>query len=159
MRSKIVSAIIAPVASVIKTYVGDDPDVIGIEEASEIDPPPGLGVTIDLRGNLVGPITCVVCDELARLIAQRMAATPDVDDALCEEAVNELANIITGNTTERLREAGYSVEISPPRTVSRDDGPLTEKTVVVVRLNTSSGELKLLLGFRIHDHEPSVSAR
>jgi CheY-specific phosphatase CheX len=150
VRANIVRAIVEPVASVIKSYVGDEPEVLAIVPTGVPDPMPWLGVTIELRGNLVGPITCVVSDELARLVAQRMAATIEVDPALCAEAVAELANIITGNAAGRLLEEGYRVEITTPRPIAPGDEHLTHEAMVV-RLGTKAGELKLLLGFHIHD--------
>lgn len=154
MRADIVNAIIDPVAAVIKSYVGAEPELTGIEVTNEIDPPPWLGVSIELRGNLVGPITCVVSEELARMIAAKMAATEDVGPELCQEAVAELANIITGNATGKLVDAGYHVEIAPPRTVEGDARTLTRKTLTVT-LRTAAGLIKVLLGLRIHTPDPA----
>ncbi|MCA1663218.1 MAG: chemotaxis protein CheX [Myxococcales bacterium] len=149
MRADIVNAIIEPVAAVIKSYVGDEPELMGIEVTSQIDPPPWIGVTVQLEGNIVGPITCVVSEGLARIIASKMAATDDVDPELCQEAVGELANIITGNATGKLIDAGYHVEITPPCNVAKDARQLTRKTLTVT-LRTAAGAIKVLLGLRIH---------
>jgi CheY-specific phosphatase CheX len=154
IKAEIVNCVIEPVISVIKSYVGEEPDIAQIDVTTQIDPPPWLGVTIDLCGNVVGPITCVVSEGLARLIARKMTATEDVDPIICYEAVSELANIITGNATGKLMDAGYDVEIMPPRAVP-DDRHLTRRTLVIT-LSTAAGTIKMLLGLR--QHEPTASA-
>jgi CheY-specific phosphatase CheX len=71
---------------------------------------------------------------------------------VCHEAVSELANIITGNATGKLVDAGYHVEIAPPKYVGEDGLQLTRRTLVIT-LDTAAGTIKMLLGLRIH--EPS----
>lgn len=152
ISAEIVNAVIEPVMEVIKSYVGEAPSLRTISVTTQIEPPPWLGVTIELRGNVVGPLTCVVSEGLARLIAGKMLASDDVDLIVCHEAVSELANIITGNATGKLVEAGYDVEISTPTPVSEEGRHLTRRTLVVT-LDTAAGEIKMLLGLRIHDNK------
>lgn len=155
INAEIVNAVVEPVIAVIRSYVGEEPTVDRIAVTTHIDPPPWLSVSIELRGNLVGPITCVVSEGLARLVASKMVPEEDVDPIVCHEAVAELANIITGNATGRLVEAGYAVEILPPRPLAHDaDRNLTRRTLIIT-LQTAAGEIKILLGLRIH--EPSTA--
>lgn len=151
ISAEIVNAVIEPVMEVIKSYVGETPSLRQISVTTQIEPPPWLGVTIELRGNVVGPLTCVVSEGLARLIAGKMLASDDVDLIVCHEAVSELANIITGNATGKLVEAGYNVEISTPTMVSEEGRHLTRRTLVIT-LDTAAGEIKMLLGLRIHEN-------
>jgi chemotaxis protein CheX len=151
ISAEIVNAVIEPVIDVIKAYVGEAPSLRQIAVTTQIDPPPWLGVTIELRGNVVGPLTCVVSEGLARIIAGKMlASSDDVDLVVCHEAVSELANIITGNATGRLVDAGYDVEIAPPTYVAEDARQLTRRTLVIT-LDTAAGTIKMLLGLRIHE--------
>jgi CheY-specific phosphatase CheX len=152
ISADIVNAVIEPVMDVIKAYVGEVPSLREMAVTTQIDPPPWLGVTIELRGNVVGPLTCVVSEGLARIIAGKMLASEDVDLVVCHEAVSELANIITGNATGKLVDAGYDVEIAPPKYVGEDGLQLTRRTLVIT-LDTAAGTIKMLLGLRIH--EPS----
>ena len=152
ISADIVNAVIEPVIEVIKAFVGEEPSLREMAVTTQIDPPPWLGVTIELRGNVVGPLTCVVSEGLARIIAGKMLASDDVDLVVCHEAVSELANIITGNATGKLVDAGYHVEIAPPTYVSQDGLQLTRRTLVIT-LDTAAGTIKMLLGLRIH--EPS----
>jgi CheY-specific phosphatase CheX len=155
IKAEIVNCVIEPVINVIKSYVGEEPDIANIAVTTQIDPPPWLGVTIDLCGNVVGPITCVVSEGLARLIARKMTLSEDVDPVICYEAVSELANIITGNATGKLVDAGYNVEIMPPRAVP-DDRHLTRRTLVIT-LSTAAGTIKMLLGLRTHEPNGAVT--
>jgi CheY-specific phosphatase CheX len=150
ISADIVNAVIEPVIDVIKSYVGETPSLRHIAVTTQIDPPPWLGVTIELRGNVVGPLTCVVSEGLARIIAGKMLASDDIDLVVCHEAVSELANIITGNATGKLVDAGYDVEIAPPTYVAEDNRQLTRRTLVIT-LDTAAGTIKMLLGLRIHE--------
>lgn len=151
ITAEVVNAFVEPVVDVIKTCIGLDTELGQIDLQSHIDPAPFLSATIEMRGTIVGPVTWVVSEELARVIATKMLAIDPADAltiATCREAVAELANIISGNATGKLSDAGYNVEILPPTPIDdRSERRLTERALSVT-LCTSAGKIKLLLGIR-----------
>ncbi len=157
INAQVVNAFVDPVVDVIKTFIGIDVQPAGLSITRAIDPPPSLVCTVEMTGRLAGPITWVFSEELARLFATKMMAIDAMDaleQAVCDDVVSELANIITGNATGLLLDAGYEVEILPPRihSGSIEDRSLTEQ-VLVVSLDTSAGVLKILIGVRIIEGE------
>lgn len=153
INAEVVNAFIAPVVDVIKSCVGLDAELGKVALTNQIDPPPFVSATIEMRGNLVGPITWIVSEELARLLAGKMLCVDPVEAlnlATCRDAVAELANIISGNATGKLIDAGYEVEILPPHIVDeKSERALTERTLSVT-LSTTAGKIKVLLGLQIH---------
>lgn len=157
LGADVVNAFIDPLFQVIKTFAGLDAQLAQIDLTGDLEPPPWLCATIEMRGKVVGPITCVVSEGLARLIARKLLfldASEGVDRTACSDAVAELANIVSGNATDRLNQAGYHVEILPP-SGTRDnlDHTRLPQRRLAVTLQTEAGRIKVLLGLRISDEE------
>ena len=153
LTAEVVNAFVDPVLDVIRSYIGIDAQKAQLSITEDIDPPPSLVCTVEMTGRLTGPVTWVFSEDLARLFASKMMAVDALDalgNAVCDEVVSELANIITGNATGILTDAGYEVEILPPRTrgPGLDERKLTEKSLVV-SLETSVGVLKVVIGVRV----------
>ena len=138
-RPVIVDAFVDAVVRVMKS-MGEEARLVATRYSSDVDPPPSIVVTIELRGSLNGPVTWSFSRDLARHITQQMllgAASEEYYPA----AAAELANIMLGNATGALEEAGYLVELAPPSLrTERREGP----QVLVADVVTDSGEMKLL---------------
>jgi CheY-specific phosphatase CheX len=147
INAQVVNAFVDPVVHVIKACVGLDAEVQGLAVVSSLDPPPALSVTIELHGSLAGPVTWVFSQELARQVAAQMLAidVSGVDPATANDAVAELANIVGGNATGRLADAGYRVEIRPPRVHADDDRELGRDRLAVT-LGTRAGQISVVIG-------------
>ena len=134
ISADIVNALLEPVPSALRAWIGVDRSPAKVDLVSELPPPPGIMVTIELKGGLVGTITWNFEQPVARQIALTMLPGAISDDEICPgacaDAVAELANIIAGNASGVLAAAGYPVEIMPPQTWVRDQAsPLSEKTL------------------------------
>src|SRR5450631_2257375 len=115
----IVNALLEPVFDVLKTCAGVESHVSRMEFVDELPPAPRLSVTVEVSGRIVGPIVWSFDPEVARKLAAGMLATPDLPvfgSPDCNDALSELANVIVGNATGALLEAGYAVELAPPKT-------------------------------------------
>jgi CheY-specific phosphatase CheX len=150
LKAEVVNAFIDPVVNVIKSCIGLDATLGNLKITQQIDPPPDLSVTIEMSGMLSGPVTWVFSPDLSRVVAQRMLSTDPsavVPAQDCNDAIAELANIVLGNATEKLSDAGYEVDIHPPR--MRGDGELilAERTLAVT-LNTSAGRIRVFIGVK-----------
>lgn len=151
VNADVVNAFVDPLVDVIRSVVGIDAQPAGLGVTEHLDPPPSLVCTIEMTGRLVGPITWVFNEDLARLFAGRLLATDalePVEKATCLEAVAELANIISGNATGKLLEAGYEVDILPPRIHLDEDRGVIERALVVW-LDTELGRIKIIIGVNV----------
>jgi CheY-specific phosphatase CheX len=144
-------AFIQPVVDVVRSFVGLDPRLTGVDMTTQIDPAPSLSVTIRVSGKLSGAVTVVLAADVARLVARKLFSLDSLaaaDPVTCGEAAAELANIVTGNATDKLLEAGYPVELHPPHVHGDTDRELAERTVVVT-LRTAAGDIKVLIDVRL----------
>jgi CheY-specific phosphatase CheX len=151
ISAEVVQAFIQPVVDVVRSCVGLDTRVARLDMTTQIDPAPSLSVSIQVSGKLAGAVTVVLAADVAHLVARKLfSVTPleAADPATCGEAVAELANIVTGNATGKLLEAGYQVEIHPPHIHGAGDRELAERTLVVT-LHTAAGEIKVLIDVRL----------
>ena len=112
--------------------------------ASSNNPPEhdAIAIVIFVHGHLSG-LTWTFPVELARDVARRMvpadiAGTPELDEALCEAAAGELANILTGRGARVLEAHGVAIEMTPPQRVA-GAGP-----GMVARLQTSRGVVEVV---------------
>jgi len=149
INSHVVDAFVDPVVQVIKACIGLDAKLEGLAYISSLGPPPALSVTIEMHGSLTGPVTWVFSEELARQVAAQMLAidVEGVDAATASDAVAELANIVGGNATGRLADAGYRVEIRTPRVHGDDDRELGDHFLAAT-LETRAGQIVVVIGVR-----------
>ena len=151
ISADVVHAFIQPVVDVVRSFVGLDPKLTGLDMTTQIDPAPSLSVSIQVSGRLAGAVTVVLGADVARLVAGKLFSvgpSEASDPVTCGEAVAELANIVTGNATDKLLEAGYQVEIHPPHIHGDGDRELAERTLVVT-LHTAAGPIKVLIDVRL----------
>jgi CheY-specific phosphatase CheX len=151
ISADVVHAFIQPVVDVVKTFVGLDTKLTGVDMTTQIDPAPSLSVSIQVSGKLAGAVTVVLAADVARMVAGKMFSVSPLeasDPVTCGEAVAELANIVTGNATGKLLEAGYDVEIHPPHIHGESERQLAERTLVVT-LHTPAGPIKVLIDVRV----------
>jgi len=152
VAADVVNAFVDPVIDVVRACLGIDAKVGTLGTTTEIDPPPMITVMIDLRGTLAGPITCSVSEPLARATAAWfLHEHPDsIDLSTCSFAVAELVNIIAGGAMSRLIEAGYRVELLPPRLPDPDAcGRLLIERALEITFDTTMGKLKVVFGLRV----------
>jgi len=151
VSADVVHAFIQPVVDVVRSFVGLDSRVSKMDVTTQLDPAPSLSVSIQISGKLAGAVTVILTPELARLVASKLFAVGPLeasDPEMCGEAVAELANIVTGNATGKLLEAGYQVEIHPPHIHNDSDRELAVRTLVVT-LTTEVGQIKVLIDVKV----------
>lgn len=151
LNAKVVNAFLQPALEVIRRCVQGDTDFERLELSSELPPPPVITVAIQIRGQLVGPVYWTFERPVALKVASSLLGSRgelDLSSPECADAIAELANIIAGNATGALLEAGYSVEVSLPRTrVSQSPAQFREKLPNLV-LSTPLGRVKITFGLR-----------
>jgi CheY-specific phosphatase CheX len=154
VNADVVNALLEPIFDVLKACTGVESHVAGVDLAARLPPPPCLMVRVELRGRVVGPISWSFDPKVARELASRLLSSsspPDFGSADCTDALAELANVIVGNATGALLNAGYAVEVLPPTTRILEEGvdfQLAERALVVV-LQTPVGTVNVVMELTI----------
>jgi CheY-specific phosphatase CheX len=154
INAEVVNALLEPVFDVLKSCTGYEAHVAGLAFAAQLPPPPCVMVTVELRGRIVGPISWSFDPKVARELAARMLSSstlPEFGSEDCTDALAELANIIVGNATGALLNAGYAVEVLPPTTRVLQTPPtskLAERALAVV-LETPIGKVNIVMELSI----------
>jgi CheY-specific phosphatase CheX len=144
-RAEVINAFVAAVVRVLRASLNEDARLAALQVTRSLDPAPSIAVTIELTGGLRGPVTWVFSPDMARQIANRLLMQEDAPLDALPDAVAELSNIVAGQATGPLGEAGYSVEILPPVIHAEDRTPLDDDTVVVT-LSSPSGNVRIFFG-------------
>lgn len=146
----VVNAFVEHALEVVQACLGVDARLERLGLTNRVDPAPMISVTIEVTGSVVGGVTWVVSEELARAAAGWFLHTESLDGidlSTCAFAIAELANIIAGHAAGRLARDGYTVELMPPRHLAGGD-ELRERTIAV-DLDSDRGQMKLLFGITV----------
>ncbi len=112
---------------------------------------PTIGVTIDLRGGINGPVTWRFPQDVALELVRRLTDDPDPDPSTAADGAAELANILTGRASEVLESHGFRCEISTPRV---HIGALPAG--ITVQMTTSDGPIEVVLSLSDADAAPAA---
>jgi len=151
ITADVVNAFLQPALEVIRKCVQGETTIERVELTADLPPPPIITVTIQISGQLEGKVHWIFEQPVALKVASSMLGSreaPDLTSPECADAIAELANIVAGNATGALLEAGYAVEVSLPRAqVSLSPTHLREKLPNLV-LSTPLGRVRIILGLR-----------
>ncbi len=114
---------------------------------SNVPGAPCVSVSVEVRGPVSGPIYWAFDPAVARALVR--AIFPMLPDGIPQaDAVGELGNIILGNATGALQDAGYPVEILPPQLLeeSSPGGGRLPRRTIQVPVRTRQGEIRVLIG-------------
>ncbi len=145
----IVNVFVTAVARVLRVSLGESARLAGLQRTRSIDPPPDIAIAIELSGSLRGPVTWVFSPRLARRIAVRLTMDDEVTPELVTDAVAELSNIVAGNVTGPLEDAGYSVQIAPPVVYDLSTRRALDDDTLVATLSAPSGTIRVFLGLQV----------
>jgi chemotaxis protein CheX len=115
MKVQYVNPFVCAAFSVIETLLGKQaskgelsmlPTIFTSQECNII-----TGVTGDIEGQVIYGMNILTADRIA---AQMMGRQEMLFDELAASAIAELGNMITGNASALLLEAGYQCDITPP---------------------------------------------
>jgi CheY-specific phosphatase CheX len=148
-HADVVNAFVTALARVLRTSLGEPARFAGLHIGRAVDPAPSIAVSIELTGGLRGPVTWVFSPDLARLLATRMMMTEDVPAEHVADAVAEVSNIVTGNATGPLHDAGFDVEITPPVMYDSALHPELPEDTLVATVSSASGTVRVFLGVEV----------
>jgi len=145
----IVNVFIDAIARVLRASLGESARLAAVQRTRMIDPPPDIAIAIELSGALRGPVTWVFSPQLAHTIAARMAMVEVASPELMTDAVAELSNIVAGNATGPLEDAGYRVQIAPPVVYQTSTPRALDDDTLVATLAAPSGTIRVFLGVEV----------
>src|SRR5689334_25207062 len=96
-RAEVINAFVAAVVRVLRTSMGEDARLAALQVTRALDPAPSIAVTIELTGNLRGPVTWVFSPDMARNVANKLLLSDDAPQEVHPDAVAELSNIVAGS--------------------------------------------------------------
>ncbi|HLL20640.1 MAG TPA: chemotaxis protein CheX [Kofleriaceae bacterium] len=118
-------------------------DTIGIEAVSAVVPETATGpvaVTIDVSGDVRGPVTWVFPPDIALELVSRLLEEKNPPLTAVNDGATELANILTGYATEVLEAHGFRCEIGVPML---HEGAMPPG--IHVHMTTAKGPIQLVL--------------
>jgi chemotaxis protein CheX len=148
ISAEVVNAFVSPLLGVFQATTGLKAKLELHKLASDVPSLPGVVVTINLSGRIIGQAIWTFEPTVARAIAAHMLASSDspaLDSSECKDAVGELANILLGNATDALLQAGFPVELSVPTTMVPIAAQKLDHPSVRVSVNTEAGHVNLVL--------------
>ncbi len=148
ISAEVVNAFVSPLLGVFQATTGLKAKLELHKLASDVPSLPGVVVTINLSGRIIGQAIWTFEPTVARAIAAHMLASSDspaLDSSECKDAVGELANILVGNATDALLQAGFPVELSVPTTMVPTAAQKLDHPSVRVSMNTEAGHVNLVL--------------
>lgn len=100
------------------------------------------GVTGTIAGQVIYGMSLMTADKLASVMLGQPVKT---FDQLAASAIAELGNMITGNASSNLSEAGYVTDITPPTIIRGKDVKITTLHIpaLVIPIITEQGEVEL----------------
>lgn len=145
-HADVVNAFVTALARVLRTSLGEPARFTSLHVSRSLEPAPSVAVAVELSGSLRGPVTWVFSPDLARILATRMMMSESVSAECVADAVAELSNIVTGNATGPLYDAGLIVELAPPVVYDGATRPELPADTLVATVAASSGTVRVYLG-------------
>jgi chemotaxis protein CheX len=106
-----------------------------------------IGVTGKVQGQVIYGMSLSTADKIA---SQMLGQTIRTFDQLAASAIAELGNMITGNATSLLAEAGYQCDITPPSLMRGRNIKITTLAIpaLVVPVETPFGQIEITVSLQ-----------
>jgi CheY-specific phosphatase CheX len=148
-HADVVNAFVTALARVLRTSLGEPARFTSLHVSRELEPGPSVAVSVELTGSLRGPVMWVFSADIARVLATRMMMSEQVPAECVADAVAELSNIVTGNATGPLHDAGFDVELAPPVIYDNVTRPALPHDTLVATVAAASGTVRVYLGLEV----------
>ncbi|MFQ5340784.1 MAG: chemotaxis protein CheX, partial [Anaerolineae bacterium] len=117
-------------------------------------------VLISMAGQVQGVVLYGMSEVTATAVVSQIMGQPfEVFDDLAQSGIAELGNVITGQASTRLAEAGFEAKISPPTLIMGKGTTVSTLDFqrLVVPLHTNLGEVQIHLALRETNNRQSAS--
>ena len=155
LNVKFINPFIQAAVSVLKTEIGVDVTrgKVALQKSGTTskDITVALGVTGDVRGAVFYGLSQ---DTAREFVSQMLGEPVPIFDHLCESAVGELGNVITGMASANLEREGYVCKISPPTLVSGKGVYISTLDFhrLIMPIHTEFGDLEINVALKADDH-------
>ena len=113
----------------------------------QITPSYDISVSVSVVGDVEGTVVYSMDQNVAKRIASTMLAGMVIEelDDISLSAINELANMITGNASIKLASNGVNVDITPPTLLSDNNTeiPFSNSQTIVMPIKTDNGVFEI----------------
>jgi len=151
MKVQYVNLFVSAVFSVIETLLGKQvtkgelsmlPTMFTSQECNLI-----TGVTGDIEGQIIYGMSIVTANQIA---SQMMGVSIVTFDEMAASAIAELGNMITGNASALLMDAGYACDITPPSTIRGAKIQMTTLQIpaLVVPVIMDVGKIEIMVSLK-----------
>jgi len=117
-------------------------------------------VLISMAGQVQGVVLYGMSEVTATAVVSQIMGQPfEAFDDLAQSGIAELGNVITGQASTRLAEAGFEAKISPPTLIMGKGTTVSTLDFqrLVVPLHTNLGEVQIHLALRESNNRQSAS--
>jgi CheY-specific phosphatase CheX len=148
-NADVVNAFVTALARVLRTSLGEPARFTSLHVSRCLEPAPAVTISVELTGSLRGPVMWQFSPDIARVLATRMMMSEQVPAECVADAVAELSNIVTGNATGPLQDAGFDVELAPPVIYDSTNAPELPTDTLVATVAAASGTVRVYLGVEV----------
>ena len=145
MKAEFINPFVTAGMEVLETVINSRPEPGQLAVRSATFTTQQVSIVIGVTGAVAGQVLCGMSLVTATKIAAAMASAPAMTfDEMASSAIAELGNMISGNATTRLSEAGYECQITPPTLVRGTEVEVSTSTpALVVPLYTDFGKIEI----------------
>lgn len=145
MKVEFVNPFVAAARDVLKKEVGSDVQRGKVYLHRSPFTSHQVTAMIAVTGSIQGLVMYGMSEATARAMVEKMLGQPcHTFDELAQSGIAELANVITGQASILLSQAGYTVQISPPALIIGHDTMIStlDLTRLVIPLDTDHGVIE-----------------
>lgn len=151
MKAEFVNPFITAACQVLQTETGTEVTLgqVGVAE-SPLDSDE-VTVLIGVVGRAQGLVLYGMSEQTGTSLVKAMTGEDfPVFDSMCESAVAELGNVITGLASGELEQAGYPCKIAPPSVVVGEGTSISTLSIkrLVIPLETKLGSITVHVALR-----------
>lgn len=145
MKAEFINPFVASAFAVIETITGDHPKRGELSARAKMFKSQEITIVTGVTGGLQGQVLYGMSSQTALNVGSAMLGNEINElDELAISALAELANMISGNSTTRLAEAGYVADITPPSVVQGSElRVLTVEAALIIPVITSFGVIEI----------------
>lgn len=151
MKIEYVNPFITASLSVLETVLGAKPvrGELAVQPSSFTSQQ--ISVVCGVTGQVQGQVIYGMAQRTAHQIASTMIGSPvKIFDQLAASAIAELGNMISGNASHQLLDAGYVCDITPPTIIQGTEVAICMLAIpaIVIPLQAPQGDLFITVGLQ-----------
>jgi chemotaxis protein CheX len=151
MRVDYINPFVEAAYNILKSEVGDDVIRGELYLKSSSTPVLGVAALVGLAGDVEGRVLFDMTKDTAIGVASIMSGEKlDSLDDLAKSAIQELANMITGQAVTKLHDLGFKFDLTPPALFTGENMEVTSSKVeaLIVPMKVPCGKIEINIAIR-----------